>query len=204
MSKIRFVVFTLLLSLSCASQTITCYSNQYKVFIKGYPNVLTVVSDKKVLEVTTDSGTVEKLDNNKYKVTTGDYSSVTIKVRTENKTEEFHFTNREPAPPILTFGGEVFNDTMAIAAKRFRVSSPGVWLLPEAGCSDISLGITEMTVIRIDKDNNMSREAVHGERSKLMALAEPGDTYIFMDVKIVLKLSPQTFQIPISKIKIRE
>lgn len=201
----RFAALLLILiSTYCVSQTrIDCYNSRLNEFIKGYPNVITVVSDEPILEVTTNNGTIKKGNGNKYTVITGEDDPAIITVRTKNKTQEFPFRNREPAPPIMTFGGEVFKETDSISAKRFRVSRPHIWLMPDAVCSDVSLKIASMTVLRIDKNKVVTREVVGEGPSELMHLAEAGDTYIFMDVKIVLQLSSKIFWAPITRINIK-
>lgn len=198
-------IFLVLFTSFCFSQTrIDCYNSRLNEFIKGYPNVITVVSDEPILEVTTNNGTIEKGNGNKYTVITGDDDPALITVRTKSKTQEFPFRNREPAPPIMTFGGEVFKETDSILAKRFRVLRPGIWLMPDAICSDVSLKIARMTILRIDKNKVVTREVSTDGASELMKLAEAGDTYIFMDVKIELQLSSKIFWAPITRINIKD
>lgn len=201
----RFVTFFLILFSNCgfSQARIDCYNRRLSEFIRGYPNTITVISNEPILAVTTDNGTIEKGNDDKYNVIPGSEEYTYITVKTKSKTQEFHFSTRDPASPKLAFGGQVFKETDSIIAKRFRVSYPTA-IFPDF-LGDIGTDITQTTIIRIHKDSNMSREVlVNDERSKLMKLAEPGDTYIFMDGKVKIRDSSFSFFIPISSIKIKD
>jgi len=202
--RVLGILFLLSILSACSQSKTFCFNSKCNELIKGFPNPVTIVSNGKLLEVTIDKGTIEKENDNNYTIIPGDDTNAIVTVRTRKKTERFYFKVREQAKPIITFGGEIFKETDSISAKRFRLSRPDIWLWPDAICSDISYRITNMTIIRIDKNKNMTHEFVSKGSSKLMQLAEAGDTYIFMDVKIALTESSKKYWTPITRINIKD
>lgn len=202
----RFIILLVVLILSsCASKTtVDCYNRQSKKELtKGFPNILIVVSNKKVINVTIDKGSIEKTENNNYSVIPQDDYISKITVHLRNKSEEFDFKIKKLAPSVLTFGGEVFEETDSISARRFRVTRPGIIVSPDFVCNDFSLDITNMKIIRIDKNNAITSELVTENYSELVRLAEFGDTYIFTDVEYKFPSISTIFHCPTTIIKIK-
>ncbi len=179
-----YFYFILIIFCSCSNKTtIYCYNESTKnIIYKGLVNPLNILSNKKIVSITSDYGIVEKgSTNEKYNIITNQSEALFVEVKTKNKTEKFHFRVKEIPDPILNFNRPVRNNEIKI--DDFKTIKNISCFIPEIAI-DVSFKIRSLEIIRITKDNLVSKEACKIIDSKLIPLAEVGDIYIFNNVQI--------------------
>ncbi len=182
MLKYYFII--LILFCSCSNKTtIHCYNETTKnIIYKDIVNPLNISSNKKITSITSDYGILEKGSNNeKYTIITNQSEALFIEVRTKNKTEKFHFRVKEIPEPIINFNRPVENNEIKV--DDFKTLKNITFYIPEIAI-DVSFKIRSLEIIRISKDNLVSKEACKIIDSKLIPLAEVGDIYIFNNIQI--------------------
>lgn len=178
---------------SCSNKTtIHCYNESTKnIIYKGLVNPLNISSNKKIVSITSDFGIVEKgSTDNKYTITTNQSESLFVEVKTKNKTEKIHFRVKEIPDPILNFNRPILNNEIKI--DDFKTIKHITCYIPEIAI-DVSLKIISLEIIRISKENVISKEICKVIDSKLIKLAEVGDIYIFNNIQIKIGNSENVF-----------
>lgn len=169
---------------SCSNKTtIHCYNESTKnIIYKGLVNPLNISSNKKIVSIISDYGIVEKgSTNEKYNIITNQSEALFVEVKTKNKTEKFYFRVKEIPDPILNFNRPVKNNEIKI--DDFKTIKNITFYIPEIAI-DVSFKIISLEIIRISKDNLVSKEACKIIDSKLIPIAEVGDIYILNNVQI--------------------
>lgn len=180
----KYFTFILILFCSCSHKTtIHCYNETTKnIIYKGIVNPLNISSNKKIISITSNHGIVEKGSiNEKYTIITNQSQALFVEVKTKNKTEKFHFRVKEIPDPILNFNRPVENNEIKI--DDFKTIKNITFYIPEIAI-DVYFKIRSLEIIRISKDNLVSKEACKIIDSKLIPLAEVGDIYIFNNIQI--------------------
>lgn len=188
-----FCLLLITLCCSCSIKTTThCYNEATKnIIYKGLPTPLTISSNKKIIEISTDKETkIERGNtNDKYTLITNQSKEIIVQVKTKNKTEKFHFRVKEIPEALLDFNRPIHNNEIKIddfiTLKSIRCYIPEIDL-------QISLKIKSMEIIRIDKDHNVYSEKCNVLDSKLIPLAKVGDIYVFNDIIIEYGYSEKT------------
>lgn len=181
---IKYYFIILILFCSCSQKTtIHCYNEATKnIIYKGVVNPLNISSNKKIISITSDHGILEKGGTNeKYTIITNQSESLFVEIKTKNKSEKFHFRVKEIPDPILNFNRPVKNNEIKI--DDFKTIKNITFYIPEIAI-DVSFKIRSLEIIRISKDNLVSKEVCKIIDSKLIPLAEVGDIYIFNNVQI--------------------
>lgn len=169
---------------SCSNKTtIHCYNESTKnIIYRGVVNPLNISSNKKIVSITSDYGIVEKGSvNEKYNIITTQSEPLFVEVKTKNKTEKFHFRVKDIPDPILNFNRPVQNNEIKI--DDFKTIKNITFYIPEISI-DVSIKIRSLEIIRISKDNVISKENGKVIESKLISLAEVGDIYIFSNIHV--------------------
>lgn len=181
---IKYYFIILILFCSCSHKTtIHCYNESTKnIIYKGVFNPLNISSNKKIISITSNHGIIEKgITNEKYSIITNQSESLLIEVKTKNKSEKFHFRVKEIPEPILNFNRPVQNNEIKI--NDFKTIKKITFYIPEIAI-DVSFKIRSLEIIRISKDNLVSKEVCKIIDSKLITLAEVGDIFIFNNIII--------------------
>jgi hypothetical protein len=169
---------------SCSNKTtIHCYNESTKnIIYKGLVNPLNISSNKKIVSITSDYGILEKgSTNEKYNIITNQSEALFVEVKTKNKSEKFHFKVKEIPDPILNFNRPVKNNEIKI--DDFKTIKNIFCYFPEISI-DVPLKISSLEIIRISKDNLVTRENGKVVDSKLIPIAEVGDIFIFNNIII--------------------
>lgn len=181
---IKYYFIILILFCSCSNKTtIHCYNESTKnIIYKSLVNPLNISSNKKIVSINSDYGILEKGSaNEKYTIITNQSEALFVEVKTKNKSEKFHFRVKEILDPILNFNRPIENNEIKV--DDFKTIKNITFYIPEIAI-DVSFKIRNLEIIRISKDNLISKEACKIIDSKLIPLAEVGDIYIFNDVQI--------------------
>ena len=181
---IKYYFIILILFCSCSHKTtIHCYNEATKnIIYKGVVNPLNISANKKIISITSDYGIVEKgSTNEKYTIITNQSEALFVEVKTKNKSEKFHFRVKEIPEPILNFNRPVENNEIKI--DDFKTIKNISCYFHEISV-DVHLKIRSLEIIRISKDNVVSRENSKVIDSKLIPIAEVGDIYIFNNIII--------------------
>jgi len=179
-----YLILILFCFCSCSNKTtIHCYNESTKnIIYRGVINPLNISSNKKIISITSDYGIIEKGSvNEKYNIITNQSEALFVEVETKNKTEKFHFRVKEIPDPILNFNRPVENNEIKI--DDFKTIKHITCYIPEIEI-DVSLKIISLEIIRISKDNKISKEICKVIDSKLIPKAEVGDIYIFNNIII--------------------
>lgn len=181
---IKYYFTILILFCSCSNKTtIHCYNESTKnIIYEGLINPLNITSNKKIVSITSNYGIVEKgSNNNKYTIITTQSEPLFVEVKTKNKTEKFHFRVKEIPDPILNFNRPIENNEIKV--DDFKTIKNITFYIPEIAI-DVSIKIRSLEIIRISKDNLVSKEACKIIDSKLIPIAEVGDIFIFNNIII--------------------
>lgn len=179
-----YFYFILIIFCSCSNKTtIYCYNESTKnIIYKGLVNPLNISSNKKIVSITSDYGIVEKgSTNEKYTIITNQSEALFVEVKTKNKSEKFYFRVKEIPEPILNFNRPVENNEIKI--DDFKTIKNISCYIPEISI-DVPLKISSLEIIRISKDNLVTRENGKVVDSKLIPRAEVGDIFIFNNIII--------------------
>lgn len=181
---IKYYFIILILFCSCSHKTtIHCYNEATKnIIYKGVVNPLNISSNKKIISITSDYGIIEKGGTKeKYTIITNQSESLFVEIKTKKKSEKFHFRVTEIPKPIINFNRPVQNNEIKI--DDFKTIKNITFYIPEIAI-DVSIKIRSLEIIRISKDNLVSKEECKIIDSKLIPIAEVGDIFIFNNIII--------------------
>ncbi len=189
--KILIFLFLFFFNFSFSQTTLECYTNNDEKILQKYlPNYLNIKSNKKIIDISIDEGKIVKTEKEGlYIVTTGEKNHSTIIVKFKGENKEILFRNKELPLADLSFSGEFINDGDSISSTVFKRPLLQIrpFIFTNSVCNDWNIKIESITIIRIDKYKILSLETINETiKSKLIPLAENGDTYIFTNVKVKL------------------